>query len=84
MNLSFASRRRQLRVKIFRQRGSIAGRPLHLGNIPTGVARLPPVLADLIMEKRGLIMIGGATGSARVDDHRVVARLPQHQPFGPS
>ena len=68
MNLSFGVPGiGNFRVNIFRQRGSasIVVRYI-LGNIPAlDSLSLPPVLADLIMEKRGLILIVGATGSGK-------------------
>ena len=79
LNLSFG--RRDLgnfRVNMFWQRGSIA-LVVHyiLGDIPPlDTLGLPPVLSDLIMEKRGLILVVGSTGSgksttmAAMIDHR--------------
>jgi len=68
MNLSFGVPNvGNFRVNIFRQRGStsIVIRFI-LGNIPAlDDLGLPPVLADMIMEKRGLILIVGATGSGK-------------------
>ena len=68
MNLSFGVPQvGNFRVNIFRQRGStsIVIRFI-LGNIPPlNELGLPLVLADLIMEKRGLILIVGATGSGK-------------------
>jgi twitching motility protein PilU len=55
------------RVNIFRQRGStsIVIRFI-LGNIPAlDALGLPNILGELIMEKRGLILIVGATGSGK-------------------
>jgi len=68
MNLSFGVPNiGNFRVNIFRQRNSIAiVVRFILGNIPElGTLGLPPVLNDLIMEKRGLILIVGATGSGK-------------------
>ncbi|MFZ2266915.1 MAG: PilT/PilU family type 4a pilus ATPase [Azonexus sp.] len=68
MNLSFGvAQIGNFRVNIFRQRGSISiVVRFILGNIPPlenlGV---PLVLAEMIMEKRGLILIVGATGSGK-------------------
>jgi len=68
MNLSFGVPQvGNFRVNIFRQRGStsIVIRFI-LGNIPPlNDLGLPSVLSDLIMEKRGLILIVGATGSGK-------------------
>lgn len=55
------------RINIFRQRGSV-GIVVRfiLGNIPAlDTLGLPGVLTELIMEKRGLILIAGATGSGK-------------------
>ncbi len=68
MNLSFGVPNvGNFRVNIFRQRGSISiVIRFILGNIPSlDTLGLPPVLAELIMEKRGLILIVGATGSGK-------------------
>jgi len=68
MNLSFGVPNvGNFRVNIFRQRGSISiVIRFILGNIPSlETLGLPPVLAELIMEKRGLILIVGATGSGK-------------------
>ena len=68
MNLSFGVPQvGNFRVNIFRQRGSISiVVRFILGNIPElDSLGLPPVLADMIMEKRGLILIVGATGSGK-------------------
>lgn len=68
MNLSFGVPNiGNFRVNIFRQRGSISiVVRFILGNIPKlDALELPPVLADLIMEKRGLVLIVGATGSGK-------------------
>lgn len=68
MNLSFGVPQvGNFRVNIFRQRGSISI-VVHfiLGNIPAlDTLGLPPVLNELVMEKRGLILIVGATGSGK-------------------
>ncbi len=68
MNLSFGVPNvGNFRVNIFRQRGSISiVIRFILGNIPSlDTLGLPSVLAELIMEKRGLILIVGATGSGK-------------------
>jgi twitching motility protein PilU len=55
------------RLSAFRQRGSISA---VLRYIPSHIpalkdSNLPPLLADLIMEKRGLLLVVGATGSGK-------------------
>ena len=68
MNLSFGIPNvGNFRVNIFRQRGSV-GLVVRfiLGNIPPlRELGVPEVLNELIMEKRGLILIVGATGSGK-------------------
>jgi twitching motility protein PilU len=79
MNLSFG--RRDLgnfRVNVFWQRNSVAIVVRFIqGDIPTLESlRLPDVLGNVIMEKRGLVLVVGATGSgksttmASMIDHR--------------
>ena len=55
------------RLNVFRQRGSIACVVRYIpGDIPTLASLdLPPVLGDLVMEKRGLVLVVGATGSGK-------------------
>jgi twitching motility protein PilU len=55
------------RVNVFRQRGAVAMVIRHIKvMIPTvEELRLPPVLKDVVMEKRGLIMVVGSTGSGK-------------------
>lgn len=68
MNLSFGVPNiGNFRINLFRQRASISIVVRYiLGNIPAlDTLMLPPILADLIMEKRGLILIVGATGSGK-------------------
>ncbi|HOL65330.1 MAG TPA: PilT/PilU family type 4a pilus ATPase [Accumulibacter sp.] len=68
LNLSFGvPKLGNFRINLFRQRGSISIVIRYiLGNIPSLESlQLPPVLADLIMEKRGLILIVGSTGSGK-------------------
>lgn len=68
MNLSFGVPQvGNFRINLFRQRGSI-GIVVRfiLGNIPPlDSLGMPPLLGELIMEKRGLILIVGATGSGK-------------------
>ncbi|MDR1163424.1 MAG: PilT/PilU family type 4a pilus ATPase [Candidatus Accumulibacter sp.] len=55
------------RINLFRQRSSIAIVVRYiLGNIPAiDSLDLPPILPDLILEKRGLILVTGATGAGK-------------------
>ncbi|HWP95119.1 MAG TPA: PilT/PilU family type 4a pilus ATPase [Gammaproteobacteria bacterium] len=57
----------RFRVNVFRQRGQVA---MVLRYIPSNIPRLedlnlPEVLKDLIMHKRGLLLMVGATGSGK-------------------
>ncbi|MBL8482111.1 MAG: PilT/PilU family type 4a pilus ATPase [Rhodocyclaceae bacterium] len=79
MNLSFGRRDvGNFRVNMFYQRGSISIVVRYISHeIPQlDQLGLPPVLAEMIMEKRGLILVVGATGSgksttiASMIDHR--------------
>lgn len=66
------------RVNVFRQRGTPAAVIRYIpGEIPTlDTLKLPAILGELVMEKRGLILVVGATGSgksttlASMIDHR--------------
>ena len=66
------------RINAFWQRGSIGLVIRYIqGDVPTlDGLKLPPVLADIVMQKRGLVLIVGATGSgksttlASMIDHR--------------
>ena len=55
------------RLSAFRQRGSISAVLRYIpSNIPTMESlHVPAVLAELIMEKRGLLLVVGATGSGK-------------------
>jgi twitching motility protein PilU len=55
------------RVNVFKQRGAVGMVIRHIKvNIPTvEELRLPPILKDIVMEKRGLIMVVGSTGSGK-------------------
>jgi twitching motility protein PilU len=57
----------RFRLSAFRQRGSISAVFRFVpADIPAlGDLGLPPVLAELIMEKRGLMLLVGATGSGK-------------------
>ncbi len=79
MNLSHLDRAvGNFRINIFRQRGTISMviRFVRSHIPPFAELRLPPVLLDIVMEKRGLVLIAGATGSgksttlAAMIDHR--------------
>ena len=72
----------RFRLSAFRQRGSISAVFRFVPAVipPLGELGLPPVLSDLIMEKRGLLLVVGATGSgksttiASMLDHRNALR----------
>jgi twitching motility protein PilU len=79
MNLSHLDRSvGNFRINIFRQRGSIALVIRYVRNsVPAFEAlKLPDVLLELVMEKRGMVLVAGATGSgksttlAAMIDHR--------------
>jgi twitching motility protein PilU len=55
------------RLSAFRQRGSISAVLRYIpSEIPElGTLHLPPIVADLVMEKRGLLLVVGATGSGK-------------------
>ena len=55
------------RLSAFRQRGSIAAvfRCIPHDIPPLGSLNLPPILSTLILEKRGLILLVGATGTGK-------------------
>lgn len=68
MNFSFrAENVGNFRINIFRQRGNIAivirYVKRNIGNVET--LHLPNVLKELIMERRGLVLVVGATGSGK-------------------
>ena len=68
MNLSHLDRTvGNFRVNIFRQRGtvSLVIRYVRSNVPPFAELRLPPVLLDLVLEKRGLVLVAGATGSGK-------------------
>jgi twitching motility protein PilU len=55
------------RINVFRQRGTPAAVIRYIpGDIPTlEQLRLPPILGELVMEKRGLLLVVGSTGSGK-------------------
>jgi twitching motility protein PilU len=55
------------RINIFRQRGNIAIVVRYIRSSVQGTdeLNLPPIIKNLIMEKRGLILVVGATGSGK-------------------
>ncbi|TQK08124.1 PilT/PilU family type 4a pilus ATPase [Herbaspirillum sp. SJZ107] len=57
----------RFRLSAFRQRGTVSAvfRFVPASIPPLGELGLPPVLSELIMEKRGLLLIVGATGSGK-------------------
>ncbi len=70
MEMNFSLRSSNIgnfRVNVFRQRGtySIVIRYVRYNIQTMEELRLPQVLADLVMEKRGLILMVGATGSGK-------------------
>src|SRR6266567_1235768 len=68
MNLSYLDRSvGNFRINIFRQRGTISLviRYVRSRVPPFEELRLPGVLLNLVMEKRGLVLVTGATGSGK-------------------
>ncbi len=68
MNLSHLDRSvGNFRVNIFRQRGTISLviRYVRSNVPPYEDLKLPPVLLNLIMEKRGMVLVAGSTGSGK-------------------
>ncbi|QHS10046.1 PilT/PilU family type 4a pilus ATPase [Sinimarinibacterium sp. NLF-5-8] len=58
----------RFRVNIFNQRGSLGMVLRHISaQVPTldSLGGMPPVLKDLVLQKRGLILMVGATGSGK-------------------
>jgi twitching motility protein PilU len=66
------------RINIFRQRGTVSLAIRYLrSQIPTFEdLKLPPVLLNLVMEKRGLVLVCGATGSGK---STTLASLIEHR-----
>jgi twitching motility protein PilU len=68
MNLSYLDRSvGNFRINIFRQRGTISLciRYVRSNVPPFEDLKLPPVLLNLVMERRGLVLIAGATGCGK-------------------
>ncbi len=68
LNLSFGRRDMgNFRVNVFWQRSTVALVIRYiLGDIPSlGSLGLPPVLSEVVMEKRGLVLVVGATGAGK-------------------
>jgi twitching motility protein PilU len=68
MNLSYLDRSvGNFRINIFRQRGTISlcVRYVRSNVPPFEELKLPPILLNLVMEKRGLVLIAGATGCGK-------------------
>ena len=68
LNLAIALRKLgRFRVNVFRQRGSVAMVIRHIKDAIPSIEdlHLPPILKDLIMEPRGLVLVVGATGSGK-------------------
>src|SRR6478672_5981932 len=68
MNLSYLDRAvGNFRINIFRQRGTISLviRYVRSHVPPFEALKLPKVLLDIVMEKRGLVLVAGATGSGK-------------------
>lgn len=67
--LDFAFRygtRGRFRANVFRQRGSAAMVLRNIGNVPSlSDYQMPPILSELAMHKRGLVLVVGATGAGK-------------------
>jgi twitching motility protein PilU len=57
----------RFRVNVFRQRGEVSLVIRYINSIIPKIEdmNLPPILGDVIMEKRGLVLVVGATGSGK-------------------
>ncbi len=57
----------RFRVNVFRQRGEVSIVIRYINSVIPKIEEmnLPPVLGDVIMEKRGLVLVVGATGSGK-------------------
>jgi twitching motility protein PilU len=68
LNLAVAiARVGSFRISAFKQRGSIAGVVRHIPHVipPLDTLNVPDLLGQLVLEKRGLILMVGATGSGK-------------------
>ncbi|HVL57410.1 MAG TPA: type IV pili twitching motility protein PilT, partial [Burkholderiaceae bacterium] len=68
LNLGYGLRNvGSFRFSVFRQRGSVAAVVRYIpGDVPQlSTLNLPPILPELVMEKRGLLLVVGATGSGK-------------------
>ena len=82
----------RFRVNVFKQRGNVAMVIRYLRTQTPGLEalRLPMILKDLINEKRGLVLVVGATGSgksttlaAMIENSQLDARRPHPHDRGP-
>ena len=75
----------RFRVSAMRQRGSIAAVIRYITvDIPSlANLQLPPILGDLIMEKRGLLLMVGGHGRRQKHHAGVDDGLPQRECVGP-
>ncbi len=69
----------RFRINIFKQRNevSIVARNIKLEIPRFEDLKLPPILLETIMEKRGLVLFVGATGSGKSTSLAALDRLPQ-------
>jgi twitching motility protein PilU len=68
LNIGFGLQRvGSFRFSLFRQRGSASAVIRYIpGDVPAlATLNLPPILGELIMEKRGLLLVVGSTGSGK-------------------
>lgn len=71
----------RFRLSAFRQRGNISAVVRFIPNVipPIEKLRLPEVIADLIMQKNGLLLVVGATGSGK---STTIAAMLDHRNAG--